>query len=436
MTIGIPKSILYLALASVCISASYSFYYRVMPWADAQGYDQIALNLVGGYGYVEKQEFAITPEKDEALIRVGPGYQFFLAAIYFLFGHHYFIVWLLQALLRGASVIALYLLVREMLPNYRAAAFWAAVLFVFIPDLIVISGMLLAETLLLFLLVAATYFSVLLLKHERFSYAWMASVLWGGAALVRPTAFFMVLLLAMLLAWKRRWIFTVVIFLCPILFLGGWSVRNSIVYGKPLFTTTAGSYSLWVGNNSNATGGFDKTLEIQEARGKYHSVELDSISRQKYVAFLVQEPLQFTALQLRKTALYFSLLRPTGFWAYIADRPWHTRITLVASFFGTLLLFVLGIAGWLSLISQRNLPIRFLLALAFIQPFLVIPTYVETRYKYPLYPLLAICAGFFIEWRFGTRWCLAAAIIFLLFFTGYDLTAHFADISEKVRRIL
>ena len=99
MTIGIPKSILYLALASVCISASYSFYYRVMPWADAQGYDQIALNLVGGYGYVEKQEFAITPEKDEALIRVGPGYQFFLAAIYFLFGHHYFIVWLLQALL-------------------------------------------------------------------------------------------------------------------------------------------------------------------------------------------------------------------------------------------------------------------------------------------------------------------------------------------------
>src|SRR3989338_5569494 len=79
------------------VSLLYSFYFRIAPAADARAYDNIAWNIVLGNGYRETLDTSL--QNDNAIIRVGPGYEMFLAAIYSVFGRNYEAVWIIQALL-------------------------------------------------------------------------------------------------------------------------------------------------------------------------------------------------------------------------------------------------------------------------------------------------------------------------------------------------
>src|SRR3989338_1222342 len=94
--------IIFLA-ATIFISLSYSFYFQISPAVDAGAYDNIARNLVQGNGYLEA--LGVPPEKDNSIIRVGPGYEIFLAAIYYIFGHHYEAVWIIQGLISALSAL-------------------------------------------------------------------------------------------------------------------------------------------------------------------------------------------------------------------------------------------------------------------------------------------------------------------------------------------
>src|SRR3990167_4640969 len=98
----IQKMILMVVGASFLLSLSYSFYYRVPLYVDARAYDEIAQNIAKGIGYRESPDLAI--EQDHSIMRVGPGYEFFLASVYKIFGHHIEIIWILQALFQAASV--------------------------------------------------------------------------------------------------------------------------------------------------------------------------------------------------------------------------------------------------------------------------------------------------------------------------------------------
>ena len=124
------------------VSAAYSFYYHDRPRVDAQAYDFVGWNLARGLGYIENEQNAANPRADDAIVRVGPGYQFFLAGVYSMFGHHVWIVWILHALLRGATVYFVYAITRFFLHNEKASLF-GAFLVGFSPDLIVINGLLL-----------------------------------------------------------------------------------------------------------------------------------------------------------------------------------------------------------------------------------------------------------------------------------------------------
>lgn len=65
----------FLFLGSFIFSLGYAFYSRIPPAVDAKAYDAIAWNLAQGYGYKENRDLAY--EKDYALGRAGPGYEFF-----------------------------------------------------------------------------------------------------------------------------------------------------------------------------------------------------------------------------------------------------------------------------------------------------------------------------------------------------------------------
>ena len=99
------KKYLILLLLGIFVSSlAFSFYYKIKLRVDAQAYNSIAWNLVQGNGYVEDKSNAFTPQKDEAILRVGPGYEFFLAGIYTFFGHRIWVVWIFHALSTHAFV--------------------------------------------------------------------------------------------------------------------------------------------------------------------------------------------------------------------------------------------------------------------------------------------------------------------------------------------
>jgi hypothetical protein len=390
------KYLSFLLMAIFIVSFSFSLYYHIHPTVDAKAYNKIAWNLAQGYGYVEHAANSIQPSVDDAIVRVGPGYEFFLAGIYKIFGHTIWIVWLFHAFLRIVTAYFLFrisLLVLPQVHGRETIGLFTAAIFGFMPDLIILNGMVLAETLFIAALVCAFYAS--LQTWERNTFGLAASFWWGIASLVRPTALAGVLLYAgYAYITKRRIVLVLIALVFPVLLLGAWSLRNSLLYDTPLFTTTAGAYALWVGNNPDAKGGFDKTPEIQAVRNEYHSVPLSKIGLHKYFEFLREEPVQFIALQIKKTSMYFSIVRPTGFWFFLAERPFDRLFVLVISSLATAFLFIAGGAGMYLYVMRKEKHRWFIVSTALLQPFTVIPTYVETRYRAPFFPFLAFFAAY------------------------------------------
>ncbi|TSC79464.1 MAG: hypothetical protein G01um101429_451 [Parcubacteria group bacterium Gr01-1014_29] len=405
------KKYLILLLLGIFVSSlAFSFYYKIKLRVDAQAYNSIAWNLVQGNGYVEDKSNAFTPQKDEAILRVGPGYEFFLAGIYTFFGHRIWVVWIFHALLRVLTCfflykISLFLFSEVRLPTVGSPisatkiSLVAVAVYVLIPDLLIVNGMVLAETLFLALLVGSLYVSLQALQTSRYADIAYASLWWGLAALVRPTVLPVVVLFAVPYIKSLDYKKVLLVFLFPVLLVGGWSVRNSLLYEKPLFTTTAGSFALLVGNSPGATGGYDKTPDVQSILRMHHSVDMGPIALNWVMRFMVTDPVGFLEVQIKKVSTYFSLVRPTGFWFYLINRPIEQAITLVYSALATTVLLLAGITGLFHFYARRDISLpyaKFFMGAAVLQPLVVVPLYVETRYRYPLYPLLAIFTAYAI----------------------------------------
>ncbi|MDP2909630.1 MAG: hypothetical protein Q8N69_00980, partial [bacterium] len=106
------KILLIILIISFGISLIHSFYFRIQPIVDARAYDNIAVNLINGNGY--KEDVNAAPDKDFSIGRVGPGYEFFLAGAYTIFGHHYGIVWILQAIFHVLTALFVFLISKEI----------------------------------------------------------------------------------------------------------------------------------------------------------------------------------------------------------------------------------------------------------------------------------------------------------------------------------
>lgn len=439
---------LFLILVGVfTASLAYSFYYQLEPSTDALAYDRIAWNLACGFGYIELESNVENPLEDDAIIRVGPGYELFLAGIYRTFGHATPVVWILHAIFRVISTFFVYKTALALFKENRhreRIAFLSALLFGFSPDLVLINGMLMTETLLLLGLIVATYFSIRYVEEKKAMTAFWAGLSFGLTALVRPTVLLAAGIFFLALLARRSYRHAALFIIIPVIVVGGWSARNSLLYEKPLFTTTAGSYDLWVGNHPDATGGFDKTREIQEARDSMHSTKLSSLALKNYFRFLAEHPIQFTELQFRKTAIYFSLIRPTGFWSFLKDVPLEKALTLGASGAWTLILFVFGGSGAAYLFLTRHDTLaRFFLVFALLQPLAVIPIIVETRYRYPLFPFLAVFGAFFMVKFFADAsdrktlrrifWGTTLAFIAV---TLYDVGLNSGELFSRVNEII
>lgn len=392
--------ILFIALV---LSLAYSFYYRIRPAVDAQAYDTIAVNLIDGFGF--KEDSAKSFEFDAAIIRAGPGYEFFLAGLYRVLGHHYEIVWIFQALLHALSALLLFLICLKLFGQQgHAVGIAAAALFGLHPDLIEISAMLMTETLYLFLIIVTLYFFVEIFQEP--SSRLLSAVLGlstGIAILTRPPVGLFIP--AILFFYYRARLYQSASWFLLMLgaVLAPWTVRNYIIFHQFIPTTLIGAYNLWIGNTLLASGGqisggFNPVTTFTESHG---FLGLKHEASRQLLLFIGMYPLVFIKLCFIRAIRFFSLIRPMGFWFYQSGI--RQLIFVACSGISIAMLFVSGFSGMVLGIKQRRPILYYFFIFALISPLVLLPTVVQSRYRFQIYPFLAIFGGYFIVNYFSHR---------------------------------
>ncbi|MBI2474671.1 MAG: glycosyltransferase family 39 protein [Candidatus Taylorbacteria bacterium] len=389
-----PKNILALILVGAFLfSIAYAFYFRIEPTVDADAYDAIAINLVAGNGYVENTEIPLA--EDSAIGRVGPGYQFFLFLVYKIFGHHYPVVWMIQALLHVLTGGMLFLIASKL---FKERGQWigliASALYVFYIDVLQMNAMIMTESLFLFLTALSIYFFVLFYERPSKANALLLGVATALCILTRPTALLLLVMYLIFAVSKKYFVQALILALCFTFIIGPWTSRNYRVYDRFIMTTAAGGYDIWVGNNPEASGELEASATITAYLDNYGVEAADKKGIEEVKKFILTEPLNFIRLQLIKTSIYFSAARPSAFWFHLSGTSKMATVVLSSIF--AFVTFALGFAGlWLAF-KKRGI-FRWLAALTLAAPVAVIPIIVETRYRFPIYPLMALFAAYFVH---------------------------------------
>lgn len=428
-------------LASFIISLAYSFYFKIDPAVDAAAYDKIAWNLVQGNGYKESADLSF--DEDIAILRVGPGYEFFLATIYYIFGHYIWIVWIIHAFLSAASVYLAFLLSKEIFKEswsffigIAAASFLA-----FSPDLITINGMLMTETLGIFLIILSAYlfFKYINSEDKPIYLVVFTALALGAAVLVRTPAVLLFLPFAGYFIFHKNWrhflFFSFTLFL---IFLP-WTFRNYQVYHSFIPTNLAFGYDLLAGNHSGATGELEPYY-LNERFMEQGRIEGNKLAFKEALLFIFANPLEFLNITLYRISIYFSFVRPTGFWFHLEGMS--KALTLAFSALYSILLFVLGFLG---IYKIKELPLedkrraKFLLWLLLMMPLAVVWIIVETRYRFLVYPFFAVFGGYGLAGLFNKKNNFKPALLIfsaLFLNAAFDAWRNSERIVERITELL
>ncbi len=447
------KILVYLFIAAFSVSLFYAFYSQILPAVDAKAYDAIAWNLAEGFGYRENRNLSY--EGDYALGRAGPGYEFFLAGVYTIFGHRYWPVWILQSLFHIISGIFIFLIYRLLLAkssydiNFATAKVisweweekidWPVVvglsLFLFHPDLIQINGMLMTESLFIFLISASVFLGlrILMSPSPGFTQSIILALLVAFAVLVRPGALLLFLVFSGIFLYKKRWKTFLIMFGILLLIVGPWAARNYFRHGV-LFTNATGGLELWVSILPESSGEFQMNKEVSDYLEKNGLFKIAERGKEEFKKFIFEHPLRFILRQLEKTSIYFSMIRTSGFWLYLSG--WKQLAAIFFSAVFNALLFALGLAGAYLIFKERKFLNNAFLLLAAAMPLSVIPIVVTGRYRYPLLIFLAASALYFLRFiRENKRlpkifWVASSA---LLVNGGLDIFFNFDKFISHIR---
>lgn len=393
---SIKKQLIVIVLLSFLVPVVYSFVYRIAPVVDSRAYDQIGKNLAEGFGYRENR--SKNYESDTAIVRAGPAYEFFLAGIYKVFGHRYEAVWATQALLHALTAWLLFLIARRIFTSEKAGLL-AALLFGLHPDLIEISAMLMTETVYLFFitLVVFVFVGVCRSKNGLGCQSIILGTVAGLAVLTRPTVILFLLPILFFYIFKKEFRSGGVFLFVFIAVLAPWAIRNYLIYHQFILTTLTGSFNLWIGNTLASQGGqisggfnpFDEYVRLQGFGG------IKEKASQEFLFFVLNYPVVFIKLSLLRIIRFFSLIRPMGFWFYQSGAK--QLVFILSSLVWGAIFFISGYSGSIALWRERKALLNYFIVFALLAPLPLIFTVVQSRYRFQMYPFLAIFGGYFIS---------------------------------------
>ncbi|MHB8840408.1 MAG: ArnT family glycosyltransferase [Candidatus Aquicultor sp.] len=220
--------------------------------ADSVSYNGIAKNLLAGKGYSSPTHMIAIQGQPTAFY--APTYPFYLVALYYIFGFSTKVGVMSQMIMAVATIPLIYLLGMRLYGRVEGAI--ASLIYAVSPQIIHYNIILTSETLFFVLEICLSILIVGIFKKDRPS-LWMLAVtglVFGVTYLCRQTVIFLPALIVLGL-WLRfkdngySWLLksTGVFLVAAVLLIVPWTVRNYMVFGEPVFSTTTGPATLWWG---------------------------------------------------------------------------------------------------------------------------------------------------------------------------------------------
>jgi 4-amino-4-deoxy-L-arabinose transferase-like glycosyltransferase len=289
----------------------------------------------------------------------------------------------------------------------------AAAVFAFWPNLVVHSGLVLTETLFLFLLVVMLLVALASPEVARApgrGRMLTVGVLFGMVGLVRPTS--LVIAPLFLVLWWRQGVAlalrrTALVGVGALALVLPWTVRNAVRMDSFVLVSTNVGDNICIGNHPGADGSYElpdppcnlgltgEVGERPQSEITRQSDNLDIASR-----YVRDDPL--VVLTKMPAKLRYTLDRDTdGLWGatdYGARPLWTPRRFEWAKWVADIYYYVIGVVAVIggALLFRRQDPARrrlFLLLIALVQLVPPLLTFGDPRFKMPAYPAVAIGVG-------------------------------------------
>jgi 4-amino-4-deoxy-L-arabinose transferase-like glycosyltransferase len=279
---------------------------------DSSRYDGIASELMLGKGFSSAS--------------TAPLYPVFLSRIHALFGHSFLAVRIVHSVIGTASIFIIYLIARDVFSE--KVGLIAGLLGAIYPFFIFFTGLILTETLFIFLLLCLILFLRKMtfnmrwdytIFHMKWGYAVCTGILAGLSILIKPVmAYFLLFAFIIILAIcndRRKLLLAdgLLIFLIAGFVAAPWGWDNYKRSGKFIFLTTGGGFTLYESNNPQADGGpgGEKIVWTEEMKSM-NEIELDRYFKQEAVLFIKNNPRRFAELAVIKFRRFWSFTPNAG----------------------------------------------------------------------------------------------------------------------------
>jgi hypothetical protein len=365
--------------------------WNVQPWSDSVDYHRLAAHLAAGRGFTLGPEQALYPTTFRP-----PLMPALVAPLYALFGPRYVVSLLLQIVLSALAVPAAARLARETLG--ARAALLAAPLVALWPALIFFATNLGTETLALLLTLVALLLAVRTFAAGGAARALGTGIALGLAALARPTALPLAMLLVPWLLLCAPRAFAPRARDAALLLLGlglcvlPWSARNHAVTGRWVLVTSGGGNALWDSNNDLVVadparrGNALSLRQIEPYATEFRGLDevgIDSLSAVRARAWLAARPGLWPRLAGWKLARLYRLTGEVG------GRLWSDPI-----FWSWGLLAPFALVGFVRAAARPRRPEAALALAVIAQTLLAVVYWGALRMRAPIEPeLIVLGAG-------------------------------------------
>jgi 4-amino-4-deoxy-L-arabinose transferase-like glycosyltransferase len=355
------------------------------PRGDAADYENIALNIIKGKGFVSTRMglYSYRP----------PLYPLFLACIFSIFRHSYLIVGFFQAIIASITCVAVFY-IGEYIFDEKTGLI-SSVIMALYPSLVFYSTQLLSETLFILILCLFIYVFYNVRNGVKTKLKWpLLGILLGLGSLCRPVIFPFLFFLIPFCFFSlklnlRKWI---LVMSFSLLTIAPWTIRNYHVHREFVLLTTYGGANLWMGNYPGARGHIGDPGNINRLvreRG-VPETKKDLFFCKKGLSFITGTPLDFIILSLKKLVLFWNPLVEKHIGpSYIRDNSIDYK-TIITISFSCLIVFTM--IGFFSISGLwRKTGLLLILIMYFSMVSMIF--YVSLRYRQPIIPVLSIFAG-------------------------------------------
>ncbi|MFZ5979212.1 MAG: glycosyltransferase family 39 protein [Candidatus Zixiibacteriota bacterium] len=402
-------------IAALVLRVYYIFQYAALP-----DWDQLTIDNY--YHHHWAQTIANGHIFGDTTYFRAPFYIYCLGFLYALFGFSYWVGRLFGIAIGLASILMTYMTGRRLF-NPRLGLIAAAIQTVY-PVIIFFESELLLDPLFMLLLQFAVYRFLVWRDRPEYRQIFICGLLFGLAAITRPTALALAGVIILLVLFKDKKIVrenlkTAVLFVVGLfLIISPIFVRNLAVARDPVLIASQGGINLYIGNNDTADGSSaalpeplglnwhiqDITwLAEQDLQRELKPGEVSSYWTGKAINWIRAHPGSFIKLYLKK--IYFSFIS--------LELSNNRDIYEFFSKFGILkynplsfgLIFPLAFWG-LALTFKSNRNLRLLILLMAVYIVVSALFFVNSRFRLPLMPyfiIFAACLPVFIREVFRVR---------------------------------